>query len=177
MAINYLSKIAKYCGLPIATACVGALMSTSPVTAAAPPIQPPDDESAQVYSNLSPQQKEVARQVAADLKNSASGGTAKAYVGVPPEYVYAPDNGSNLNDYCSNSPDSWAKADFRGPCAIHDMCYEKPGDNSAQCDAELRRNMEANCDVAYVRGTAGSQNCMTVVGIYYAAVTSFADDP
>ncbi|GAB6897639.1 phospholipase A2 [Kineosporia succinea] len=100
---------------------------------------------------------------------------AATFVSVPSDYVYNPDLGS-LHDYCTSSPDSFGSADFRGPCARHDLCYEAPGDHKAACDSALKSDLVTNCNYAYgslnpLRGT-----CQGVANVYYAAVTAFGDD-
>ena len=61
-------------------------------------------------------------------------------VEVPDGYIYNPKLGS-LHDYCTKSPDQFpapgVNADFKGACAIHDMCYEK-NDGNAKRNAQLR---------------------------------------
>ena len=92
---------------------------------------------------------------------------------VPAGYVYDPSLGS-LHDYCTDSPDGWGSADFRGPCARHDMCYEAPGDHKSACDAELRDGITNNCVAAY----PDHPDACTAAGYtYWAAVVAFGDDP
>lgn len=61
----------------------------------------------------------------------------------------------SLHDFCTFSPDYWISwslsrpmADLRGPCAIHDLCYEKMVKTNARnyggrmaCDIKLGRNV------------------------------------
>lgn len=98
----------------------------------------------------------------------------QAFVGVPSNYVYNPSLGS-LHDYCTSSPDSWFSADFRGPCAVHDLCYEVPGSHKKFCDDQLEVQLTANCDVAYAPGASRS-TCHGTANVYWAAVTAFGDD-
>lgn len=92
---------------------------------------------------------------------------------VPGNYVYNPSLGS-LHDYCTSSPDSFGSADFRGPCARHDMCYEAPGQHKSACDSELKAGITNNCVAAYP-GASGACNAAGLT--YYAAVVAFGDDP
>ena len=92
---------------------------------------------------------------------------------VPSDYIYDPSLGS-LHDYCTDSPDGWFSADFRGPCARHDMCYEAPGDHKAACDAELKDGITSNCLAAY---PTHPDACTAAGYTYYAAVVAFGDDP
>nr|WP_269327739.1 phospholipase A2 [Kineosporia mesophila] len=100
---------------------------------------------------------------------------AAAFVSVPAGYVYNPELGS-LHDYCTSSPDSWASADFRGPCATHDMCYEVPGDHKAACDAAFKQDLYTNCNYAYGSLNPLRATCRSIAVVYYAAVTAFGDD-
>lgn len=92
---------------------------------------------------------------------------------VPSNYVYNPSLGS-LHDYCTDSPDGWFSADFRGPCARHDMCYEAPGNHKSACDSELRYGITNNCVAAYPTHPSA---CSAAGYTYYLAVVAFGDDP
>ncbi|TDQ05913.1 phospholipase A2-like protein [Labedaea rhizosphaerae] len=110
----------------------------------------------------------------ADTPTSAAVVAPRATViQVPSNYVYNPSLGS-LHDYCTDSPDSWFSADFRGPCARHDMCYEAPGDHKAACDSELKYGITNNCVAAY---PTHPDACKAAGYTYYAAVVAFGDDP
>jgi hypothetical protein len=74
--------------------------------------------------------------------------TVYPFVAVPSRYVYDPAQGS-LHDYCTKSPDRWGRADFRGPCANHDLCYMDHVRGKDPCDQSLRTDMEMNCGVAF----------------------------
>lgn len=74
--------------------------------------------------------------------------TVYPFVGVPARYEYDPSKGS-LHDYCTKSPDSWGRADFRGPCANHDLCYQDHVRGKDPCDQSLRTDIEMNCGVAF----------------------------
>ena len=65
------------------------------------------------------------------LVPSVVSATVYPFVAVPSRYVYDPSKGS-LHDYCTKSPDSWGRADFRGPCANHDLCYAYSDDLSPE---------------------------------------------
>ncbi|MBL1087531.1 hypothetical protein JK359_37280 [Streptomyces actinomycinicus] len=95
-------------------------------------------------------------------------------VTVPSNYVYNPRKGS-LHDYCTSSPDTWGKADFRGPCARRDMCYGKKGDHKKACDANLFVNLAHNCEYAYGSWNPLRCECLTVAATYCDAVTAFGD--
>ena len=82
------------------------------------------------------------------LVPSVVSATVYPFVAVPSRYVYDPSQGS-LHDYCTKSPDSWDRADFRGPCANHDLCYMDHVRGKDPCDQSLRTDMEMNCGVAF----------------------------
>ena len=117
---------------------------------------------------VSTQQVESAAPSGADAAESVLG-----FVSIPSNYVYDPSRGS-LHDYCTASPDGFQDADFRGPCARHDMCYEEPGQKKAQCDNALRSNIDSNCVYAYPSATGP---CWAAAATYWAAVVGFGDDP
>ncbi|MDG9708362.1 hypothetical protein [Streptomyces sp. DH10] len=100
---------------------------------------------------------------------------ASGKVTVPSNYVYKPSKGS-LHDYCTSSPDSWNKADFRGPCARHDLCYAKPGNHKKACDAVLNTQMTQNCYYAYGSANPLRYTCVAIAAGYYSSVVGFGDD-
>ncbi|GAA1617061.1 phospholipase A2 [Actinoplanes couchii] len=101
---------------------------------------------------------------------------AVSQVTVPSNYVYNPALGS-LHDYCTSSPDSYLAADFRGPCARHDLCYDAPGDNKLNCDNKLYEHLGTNCTYAYPTNGTLRNTCLGVAATYWAAVTTFGNDP
>jgi hypothetical protein len=106
----------------------------------------------------------------------AIGLMAVGIVGVPGNYVYNPSLGS-LHDYCTSSPDefyarSGQNADFRGPCARHDLCYEARRGKSG-CDDTLWNDMVRNCDYAYAPGSGNRSSCRNTAWLYWGAVTAF----
>ena len=82
------------------------------------------------------------------LVPAAASATVYPFVDVPARYEYNPSKGS-LHDYCTKSPDSWDRANFRGPCANHDLCYMDHVRGKQACDDSLRTDMEMNCGVAF----------------------------
>jgi hypothetical protein len=82
------------------------------------------------------------------LVPSVVSATVYPFVAVPARYEYNPKKGT-LHDYCTKSPDSWDRADFRGPCANHDLCYMDHVRGKEPCDQSLRTDMEMNCGVAF----------------------------
>ena len=103
-------------------------------------------------------------------------------VEVPDGYIYNPKLGS-LHDYCTKSPDQFpapgVNADFKGACAIHDMCYEKNDGNASgmrNCDSNFRNNLITVCENVYTSGVDPRRGkCIDVALVYYVAVV--ADHP
>lgn len=100
-------------------------------------------------------------------------------VTIPKRYVYHPHRGpqKTLHDYCTKSPDSYLKADFRGPCARHDLCYQNHGKNrvtKSVCDARLYKNLRKNCAYAYPgwTGAPTRYTCYGVASTYYDVVSA-----
>lgn len=96
------------------------------------------------------------------------------FVGIPSNYVYNPKRGS-LHDYCTKSPDEFPNpvgknANFRGPCARHDMCLEarKP---SQGCNNALWSNMVSNCNYTYGVLSPVRAACHKTAHVYWVAVT------
>lgn len=100
------------------------------------------------------------------------GGTAYAAppIGVPSDYVYKPSLGP-LHDYCTKSPESFFRADFRGPCARHDLCYERGADKRF-CNVAFRLHLYLNCDYAYSAGSNSRAACHRTADIYYKTVVT-----
>jgi hypothetical protein len=98
-----------------------------------------------------------------------------AKVKVPARYVYRPKLGAR-HDYCTYAPDEFPaprarNADFRGPCARHDLCYD--GDASKKsCDKALRRNLYQNCEHYYGRYNPLRPACKAAALAYWAAVVA-----
>lgn len=100
-------------------------------------------------------------------------------VEVPDGYIYNPKLGS-LHDYCTKSPDQFpapgVNADFKGACAIHDMCYEKNDGNDSgmrNCDSNFRNNLITVCENVYTSGVDPRRGkCIDVALVYYGAVVS-----
>jgi hypothetical protein len=94
-------------------------------------------------------------------------------VTVPSNYVYNPALGY-LHDYCTDSPDEFPapaapNADFRGPCARHDLCYAGSTDQFV-CDNALRKDMYTNCTYYYSSFSVLRPLCKATADIYWAAV-------
>lgn len=104
--------------------------------------------------------------------SAEAGASTRAYVGIPSNYVYNPRLGS-LHDYCTSSPDSFGSANFRGPCARHDMCYQAHTAGKRNCDNWLRTDLRSNCEVAYAWYNPVRATCYNTANIYWAAVTAF----
>jgi hypothetical protein len=105
------------------------------------------------------------------LLGAAASGLTK--VTVPANYVYNPALGY-LHDYCTDSPDEFPapaapNADFRGPCARHDLCYGGSTDQFV-CDNALRKDMYTNCSYYYSAFSLLRPLCKATADLYWAAV-------
>jgi hypothetical protein len=112
----------------------------------------------------------------APVGQPASGFAPDGFVSVPSHYVYNPALGA-LHDYCTMSPDEFpnpvgSNADFRGPCARHDLCYA--GSTSEfTCDNRLYSDMIENCNFEYAWYNPVRYACHDTAAIYWAAVVAF----
>lgn len=98
-----------------------------------------------------------------------------AKVTVPSNYIFNPKLGV-LHDYCTLAPDEFpaphaVNADFRGPCARHDLCYAGSASEKS-CDKALRRNMFRNCEHYYGRYNPLRTGCKAASLTYWAAVAA-----
>ena len=109
--------------------------------------------------------------VACALPASAGSSSQAAGVdAVAPAGVSAP--AAVTSQYCTWSPDSWGRADFRPACSTHDRCYS-PGSTTSRlvCDQQLRADLRLACSSAY-QG-ASLRTCHGVASTYYGAVRWF----
>ncbi|TNL94358.1 hypothetical protein FHE74_10440, partial [Corynebacterium tapiri] len=130
--------------------------------------------------------------------------------GVPvptnPKYIYDPKQGY-LNDYCTKSPDEYryrphpdtrfawgtrgaralrTNANFRGPCARHDQCYEKLKYNGrtkdqnsaayADCNRRFRNDLHTVCKNVYDFYSPANRACRSRGNIYYDVVVAVHPD-
>ncbi len=85
---------------------------------------------------------------------SAASAPAK-HITIPANYVYNPNakRARSLHDYCTKSPDAYRPvgkdADFRGPCARHDMCIQYRQVKRSTCDSRLLADMKSECRWTY----------------------------
>ena len=98
-----------------------------------------------------------------------------AKVTVPARYVYKPKLGAR-HDFCTGAPDEFpapraVNADFRGPCARHDLCYDGRASKKT-CDKALRRNLFRNCAHYYGRWNPLRTACKGAAVVYWAAVVA-----
>lgn len=109
-------------------------------------------------------------------RTNAAGATTATdapFVSVPPDYVYDPVNGVwGWHDYCTMSPDSYFSADFRGPCARHDMAYEAANARVPAADDRLKVDMDTNCAYAYSAYHPNRYSCYGVATTYKSVVKS-----
>jgi len=110
--------------------------------------------------------------------NSAGENFTKAYVGVPSNYVYNLNHPRRtLHDYCTKSPDEFpnpvgANANFRGPCARHDLCFEQRQASQYTCNNRLWGNLVSNCEYTYAWYNPVRQTCINTAHVYWIAVTA-----
>ncbi len=106
----------------------------------------------------------------------------KGKVVVPTSYCYDPHTTDNtvLHDYCSHSPDSihfpgWfvgGTADFRGPCARHDLCLQA-GHSHGTCDGPLLGQMKQNCRYTFGSSNPYRYSCYGTAYTYYVAIKAY----
>lgn len=94
---------------------------------------------------------------------------------VPTSYCYDPDttNHTGWHDYCTHSPDQYSgiggSADFRGPCARHDMCLQA-GYSHGTCDGPLLNNLKTNCKQRFGTFDPRRYDCEKVAYEYYLVI-------
>lgn len=127
----------------------------------------------EVSTSAAPPSETVAGTPAGTAPGVAAGGLASAFVAVPSDYNYNPALGS-LHDYCTKAPDEFPapgapNADFRGPCARHDLCYA--GTTSEfTCDNRLRSDMYTNCNYQYGTFNPLRYACRDTADLYWAVL-------
>jgi hypothetical protein len=125
-----------------------------------------------IYSQVG---RATAPLAATPLKGTAFSGLARpSKVTVPANYVYNPALGS-YHDYCTDAPDEFPapgapNADFRGPCARHDLCYEGGTTSRFSCDNTLLSNLDRNCEYYYGVFSLLRASCKATALVYWAAV-------
>lgn len=77
----------------------------------------------------------------------------------------------SLRDYCTSAPEWFGEADFRGPCARHDVCYHN-GVNRPACDSVFWGHLLLECQFAYYDVWEQIQRgaCNAAASTYYAVV-------
>jgi len=101
---------------------------------------------------------------------------ASGHITVPSNYVYNPKakKQKTLHDYCTKSPDSFSapgkNANFRGPCARHDMCIQYKQKKRSSCDSALLSNMKSECKYTYGTFDARRYPCLSTAATYWAVV-------
>ncbi|MGI8459426.1 MAG: hypothetical protein ACR2LI_15130 [Propionibacteriaceae bacterium] len=108
---------------------------------------------------------------------AAASATAK-HITVPKNYVYNPKakHQRTLHDYCTKSPDEFpapgTNANFRGPCARHDMCIQyRQATKRSVCDSRLLANLKSECRWTYSgRFDLRRGACLTTAHAYWLVV-------
>lgn len=110
---------------------------------------------------------------------STTSGTAHAasgHITVPSNYVYNPNttHQRTLHDYCSYSPDEFPapgkNANFRGPCARHDMCYQYHQKTQVGCDRQLWSHLTSECEYTYPWYDPRRAACKRTADVYFGVV-------
>ncbi|WP_330217691.1 phospholipase A2 [Corynebacterium uterequi] len=76
-----------------------------------------------------------------------------------------------LHDYCSYSPDWLGTADFRGACALHDLCYQAVNNKVGShhdCNLAFLADLRKVCDGQ----TYGRVQFRNAARTYYRVVNS-----
>jgi hypothetical protein len=107
---------------------------------------------------------------------AASSSNAK-HITIPKTYQYHPHRGPDiaLHDYCTASPDEFPtvgkNANFRGPCARHDMCIQYYQHKRSTCDSNLLGNMQSECRYTYKHWYDPRKSaCLSTAFVYWAVV-------
>ena len=156
---------------------VGGLQAGAPATAAAP-ISASGVSASGISSWASASGVSTAFTMSASETFLMLVASRPAKVTVPSNYVYDPARGAR-HDYCTAAPDEFpaphaANADFRGPCARHDLCYDGSA-SKRSCDRALRRNMFRNCEHYYGKYNPLRAACKAAALTYWAAVVATGD--
>lgn len=78
-------------------------------------------------------------------------------------------------------PTYGANANFRGPCARHDMCYDPAKDITnktlrerefMRCDTNFYNDLRAVCHGVYEKYDPRWAGCLRLTGVYYSAVVA-----
>ncbi|TCD55074.1 hypothetical protein EJ419_00280 [Alloscardovia theropitheci] len=103
----------------------------------------------------------------------------ESFIDIPKDYIYNPRIYGGLHDYCTWSPDEFnvlgQRVDFRGPCARHDMCYEKSHCRSRRCDSILHEHLKTNCRVQLNPLNPLRATCLATAEVYFTAVVSYQE--
>jgi len=103
---------------------------------------------------------------------------ADGHVTVPSNYVYNPNTSyqRTLHDYCSYSSDEYhtygQNANFRGPCARHDMCYQYHQQSQSGCDNQFYAHLLSECSYTYAWYDPRRAGCYETATVYWGVVTA-----
>jgi hypothetical protein len=97
------------------------------------------------------------------------------HITIPGNYQYNTSHPRRtLHDYCTHSPDEFpapgTNANFRGPCARHDLCYDGHLKSKWGCDTQLRGHLGNECTYTYAWYDPRREACQETADIYFAAV-------
>lgn len=95
------------------------------------------------------------------------------HVSIPSGYKYNLNHPRrSLHDYCTKSPDAFFAANFRGPCARHDMCFEAAKKTRQKCNNEFWSHLNQECTHAFAWYNPLRGQCYNVRDVYWVAVTA-----
>lgn len=144
---------------------MGMLLAASPASAATPATATSASASVQTASLAGGYQL-------AALKCKSFSKPSSKHVTVPSRYCYNPDakKQKTLHDFCTKSPDKWGKADFRGPCARHDLCIMDKKTKRSTCDSNFRGSLYSECKKVYGAVNPLRYECLRTASVYWAVV-------
>lgn len=117
-----------------------------------------------------------------------SGGGGSYYTRVPSWYKYERSYWKRLrrwgvyhvqHDYCTASSDYCKRADFRGPCAYHDLCYQRYNRTwrtvrtyvrNLHCQKPFLRNLIGNCKASEMGRKLTTRCYSRAKRMYYVAI-------
>lgn len=164
-----MKKLARAAAL-LASVMLGAsLLAASPATAALQPAAAP-----QAAAGSAPQVAALGGGVAVKAASGCKAFTrpSSKHVTVPSGYCYNPNAKKNktLHDFCTKSPDGWYNANFKGPCARHDMCIEGKKVKRSSCDSTFRGHMLSECNKTFGKLNPLRYQCQSIALSYWAVV-------
>lgn len=164
-----MKKLARAAALLASVVLGASLLAASPATAALQPAAAP-----QAAAVSAPQVAALGGGVAVKAASGCKAFTrpSSKHVTVPSGYCYNPNAKKNktLHDFCTKSPDGWYNANFKGPCARHDMCIEGKKVKRSSCDSTFRGHMLSECNKTFGKLNPLRYQCQSIALSYWAVV-------